>query len=317
MKKRVLSLILALVMLIGVLPVNMLAAEPADELPAQQTVTIETSLDSALADGVYAAAQSPLPVSIRAEADGEAVEHTASLDGEALTGTQAADGWTAYELSFEAAGSYTLTVSAAGETQSRTIVYQPQSAGEPAAEDPAEELPANDPELTPAEETPAEETPAKEIPAEEPKQAPEAVPQTAAQSSDSETAVDLGKVIGTVRVIVENNTADTGAADTGYGTWEAGAAKWHGKLVDKEVTLYENSTAMTCITDAVGDYSMTDSDGYITEIAGLKADPTSYSLGWMFTFNDWFPSHTPPAYRAGKELRDVHLQYGQRYWQFL
>lgn len=304
MKKRVLSLILALVMLIGVLPVNMLAAEPADELPAQQTVTIETSLDSALADGVYAAAQSPLPVSIRAEADGEAVEHTASLDSEALTGTQAADGWTAYELSFEAAGSYTLTVSAAGETQSRTIVYQPQSADEPAAEDPAEELPANDPELTPAEETPAEETPAEEIPAEEPKQAPKAVPQTAAQSSDSETAVDLGKVIGTVRVIVENNTADTGAADTGYGTWEAGAEKWHGKLVDKEVTLYENSTAMTCITDAVGDYSMTDSDGYITEIAGLKADPTSYSLGWMFTFNDWFPSHTPPAYRAGKELRD-------------
>lgn len=304
MKKRVLSLVLALVMLIGVLPVNMLAAEPADELPAQQTVTIETSLDSALADGVYAAAQSPLPVSIRAEADGEAVEHTASLDGEALTGTQAADGWTAYELSFEAAGSYTLTVSAAGETQSRTIVYQPQSADEPAAEDPAEELPANDPELTPAEETPAEETPAEEIPAEEPKQAPKAVPQTAAQSSDSETAVDLGKVIGTVRVIVENNTADTGAADSDYGTWEAGAEKWHGKLVDKEVTLYENSTAMTCITDAVGDYSMTDSDGYITEIAGLKADPTSYSLGWMFTFNDWFPSHTPPAYRAGKELRD-------------
>lgn len=304
MKKRVLSLVLALVMLIGVLPVNMLAAEPADELPAQQTVTIETSLDSALADGVYAAAQSPLPVSIRAEADGEAVEHTASLDGEALTGTQAADGWTAYELSFEAAGSYTLTVSAAGETQSRTIVYQPQSADEPAAEDPAEELPANDPELTPAKETPAEETPAKEIPAEEPRQAPKAVPQTAAQSSDSETAVDLGSAIGTVRVIVENNTADTGAADSDYGTWEAGAEKWHGKLVDKEVTLYENSTAMTCITDAVKGYTMTDSDGYITEIAGLKADPTSYSLGWMFTFNDWFPSHTPPAYRAGKELCD-------------
>ena len=218
MKKRVLSLILALVMLIGVLPVNMLAAEPADELPAQQTVTIETSLDRALADGVYPAAQSPLPVSIRAEVDGEAVEHTASLDGEALTGTQAADGWTAYELSFEAAGSYTLTVSAAGETQSRTIVYQPQSADEPAAEDPAEELPANDPELTPAEETPAEETPAEEIPAEEPKQEPKAVPQTAAQSSDSETAVDLGSAIGTVRVIVENNTADTGAADTSMGS---------------------------------------------------------------------------------------------------
>ena len=304
MKKRVLSLILALVMLIGVLPVNMLAAEPADELPAQQTVTIETSLDRALADGVYPAAQSPLPVSIRAEADGEAVEHTASLDGEALTGTQAADGWTAYELSFEAAGSYTLTVSAAGETQSRTIVYQPQSADEPAAEDPAEELPANDPELTPAEETPAEETPAEEIPAEEPKQAPKAVPQTAAQSSDSETAVDLGKVIGTVRVIVENNTANTGAADTGYGTWEAGAAKWHGKLVDKEVTLYENSTAMTCITDAVKGYTMTDSDGYITEIGGLKADPTNYSVGWMYTFNEWFANDLPTAYTAKKELRD-------------
>ena len=304
MKKRVLSLVLALVMLIGVLPVNMLAAEPADELPAQQTVTIETSLDSALADGVYAAAQSPLPVSIRAEADGEAVEHTASLDGEALTGTQAADGWTAYELSFEAAGSYTLTVSAAGETQSRTIVYQPQSADEPAAEDPAEELPANDPEMTPAEETPAEETPAEEIPAEEPKQAPKAVPQTAAQSSDSETAVDLGKVIGTVRVIVENNTADTGAADSDYGAWEAGAEKWHGKLVDKEVTLYENSTAMTCITDAVKGYTMTDSDGYITEIGGLKADPTNYSVGWMYTFNEWFANDLPTAYTAKKELRD-------------
>lgn len=304
MKKRVLSLVLALVMLIGVLPVNMLAAEPADELPAQQTVTIETSLDRALADGVYPAAQSPLPVSIRAEVDGEAVEHTASLDGEALTGTQAADGWTAYELSFEAAGSYTLTVSAAGETQSRTIVYQPQSADEPAAEDPAEELPANDPELTPAEETPAEETPAEEIPAEEPKQEPKAVPQTAAQSSDSETAVDLGSAIGTVRVIVENNTADTGAADTSYGTWEAGAAKWHGKLVDKEVTLYENSTAMTCITDAVKGYTMTDSDGYITEIGGLKADPTNYSVGWMYTFNEWFANDLPTAYTAKKELRD-------------
>lgn len=300
MKKRVLSLILALVMLIGVLPVNVLASGAEDTLPAQQTVTIETSLDSALADGVYAAAQSPLPVSIRAEADGEAVEHTASLDGEALTGTQAADGWTAYELSFEAAGSYTLTVSAAGETQSRTIVYQPQSADEPAAEDPAEELPANDPELTPAEETPAEETPAKEIPAEEPKQEPEAVPQTAAQSSDSETAVDLGKVIGTVRVIVENNTADTGAADSNYGTWEAGAEKWHGKLVDKEVTLYENSTAMTCLEEALKGYSMTHSDSYVSAINGLKEGGAG---GWMFTLNDWFPNQLSSYYRAGKELR--------------
>lgn len=300
MKKRVLSLILALVMLIGVLPVNVLASGAEDTLPAQQTVTIETSLDSALADGVYAAAQSPLPVSIRAEADGEAVEHTASLDGEALTGTQAADGWTAYELSFEAAGSYTLTVSAAGETQSRTIVYQPQSADEPAAEDPAEELPANDPELTPAEETPAEETPAEEIPAEEPKQEPEAVPQTAAQSSDSETAVDLGSAIGTVRVIVENNTADTGAADTRYGTWEAGAAKWHGKLVDKEVTLYENSTAMTCLEEALKGYSMTHSDSYVSAINGLKEGGAG---GWMFTLNDWFPNQLSSYYRAGKELR--------------
>ena len=85
MKKRVLSLILALVMLIGVLPVNVLASGAEDTLPAQQTVTIETSLDSALADGVYAAAQSPLPVSIRAEADGEAVEHTASQIGRVWT----------------------------------------------------------------------------------------------------------------------------------------------------------------------------------------------------------------------------------------
>lgn len=82
MKKRVLSLILALVMLIGVLPVNMLAAEPADELPAQQTVTIETSLDRALADGVYPAAQSPLPVSIRRRGGRRGGGAHASLDGE-------------------------------------------------------------------------------------------------------------------------------------------------------------------------------------------------------------------------------------------
>ena len=300
MKKRVLSLILALVMLIGVLPVNMLASEPADELPAQQTVTIETSLDSALADGVYAAAQSPLPVAIRAEADGEAVEHTASLDGEALTGTQAADGWTAYELSFEAAGSYTLTVSAAGETQSRTIVYQPQSADEPAAEDPAEELPANDPELTPTEETPAEETPAEETPVEESRQEPEVAPQTAAQSSDSETAVDLGKQIGTVHVSVKNTVADPTNPTCGA-VWRDGFEKWMGTRVDVDVPLYAKSTYVSVLIDAVktlgrgntvldvNNQPVEITESYIASIDGLSRN-ASGTEGWMTTLNDWFIS---------------------------
>ena len=70
MKKRVLSLILALVMVIGIFPVNVLAAE-ADELTqAPQTVAIETSLDAEMADGVFTTAENPLAVKVRASAGG-------------------------------------------------------------------------------------------------------------------------------------------------------------------------------------------------------------------------------------------------------
>ena len=126
MKKRVISLILALVMVIGILPVNVLAAEPAEQVQTPQAVTIETSLDGELTDGVFTTAEEPLDVKIRAAADGETVEHTAKLDGEVLEGTLEEDGWTTYVLSFAQSGSYTLDISAADEEQSRTIVYQAQ-----------------------------------------------------------------------------------------------------------------------------------------------------------------------------------------------
>ena len=131
MKKRVLSLILALVMVIGIFPVNVLAAE-ADELTqAPQTVAIETSLDAKITDGVFTTAENPLAVKVRASADGGTVAHTAALDGKTLDGTLE-DEWTVYALSFAEAGSHTLTICAEETEQSRTIVYQPQAAADEA-----------------------------------------------------------------------------------------------------------------------------------------------------------------------------------------
>ena len=77
MKKRVISLILALVMVIGILSVNVLAAEPAEQVQTPQAVTIETSLDGELTDGVFTTAEEPLDVKIRAAADGETVVYSA------------------------------------------------------------------------------------------------------------------------------------------------------------------------------------------------------------------------------------------------
>ena len=118
------------------------------------------------------------------------------------------------------------------------------------------------------------------------------MPQTAAQSSDSETAVDLGSAIGTVRVIVENTT---------YA--KADGAAWDGTLVDKWVDLVPGSSMMDCIVSALGSYSQTGADsGYITEINGLTAGDGGAASGWMGTLNDWFTNVGFADIKAGDKL---------------
>lgn len=276
MKKRVLSLILALVMVIGIFPVNVLAAE-ADELTqAPQTVAIETSLDAEMTDGVFTTAKNPLAVKVRAAADGETVEHTAKLDGEVLEGTPEEDGWTTYVLSFAQSGSYTLDISAADEEQSRTIVYQAQAAADEADEN----------------------------------------AQINARSNGADTPVSKTQ-IGSVHVIVENHITGTY-----YGEfWMNDVTedqKWTGVRVnDESVPLYDDSTAMSLVVDAVnrldgvhtiyGDAEKkTAPVDFIDAIDGLKgfSDASGYG-GWMVTLNDWFTYEGLNSYSvANGSLRD-------------
>ena len=275
MKKRVLSLILALVMVIGIFPVNVLAAE-ADELTqAPQTVAIETSLDAKMTDGVFTTAENPLVVKVRASADSGTVAHTAALDGETLAGTPE-DEWTVYALSFAEAGSHTLTICAEETEQSRTIVYQPQAAADEADEN----------------------------------------AQINAQSNEADTPVSKTQ-IGSVHVIVENHITGTY-----YGEfWMNDVTedqKWTGVRVnDKSVPLYDDSTAMSLVVDAVnrldgvhtiyGDAEKkTAPVDFIDAIDGLKgfSDASGYG-GWMVTLNDWFTYEGLNSYSvANGSLRD-------------
>lgn len=295
MKKRVISLILALVMVIGILPVNVLAAEPAEQVQTPQAVTIETSLDGELTDGVFTTAEEPLDVKIRAAADGETVEHTAKLDGEVLEGTPEEDGWTTYVLSFAQSGSYTLDISAADEEQSRTIVYQAQDTqdGEQDVQEPQED-PADKSSDEPMDEVLSEDTEETSTLEEAADALFEERSGDAAEqevNTEDETDTNLGAEKGSVRVIVENNAAAPAPASYGYGVWADGATQWSGELVDKTVALYEKSTIGSCIVDALEGYSVTGAmTGYVTEVNGLKADQTNYSAGWMVTLNDWFTS---------------------------
>ena len=289
MKKRVLSLILALVMVIGIFPVNVLAAE-ADELTqAPQTVAIETSLDAEMADGVFTTAENPLAVKVRASADGGTVAHTAALDGETLDGTPE-DEWTVYALSFAEAGSHTLTICAEETEQSRTIVYQPQAAADEADENAQINARSN-----------GADTPVNDA--------------------------DRGEIKGYVRVIVENNTA--ALSNGVYGNfWMDGATPWNGTHIDRSMPLYADSTAMGLVVEAVATKgykiyanldNMTEataSSNYVAAIDGLKAD-TSTSAGWMVTLNDWFTAQGIDMYtvglgnlKDGDEIRAVYTVTG-------
>lgn len=166
------------------------------------------------------------------------------------------------------------------------------------------EEPEEEPEGSTTDEPEPEEEPAAE-PAEEPEQEPEpeetGVP---SEEQDGEALEDeeiellsdeTAAVIGTVRVVVENNTLPV----------SAGAA-WEGILVDTKTELYADSTMMTCVVDALGEYPQEGADsGYIKSINGLGVTEISGS-GWMGTLNDWFTSEGFAAFNAA----DGTLQSG-------
>ena len=115
--------------------------------------------------------------------------------------------------------------------------------------------------------------------------------------------------LGSVRVIVENTTF-TEAVDGGE------APVWTGTKVDKWVSLDKDSSAMTCIKNAIesSGFTQTGADaGYITEIAGLEAFDGGSMSGWMGTLNDWFTSEGFDAYTvANGKLADgdeLRMQY--------
>ena len=90
---------------------------------------------------------------------------------------------------------------------------------------------------------------------------------------------DLGKA----HVIVENTTFTKPV--------DGKAPAWTGTLVDTWVKLTEDSTTMSCVTEALKaeGYTQTGAESnYISEINGLSEHDGGGQSGWMGTLNDWF-----------------------------
>lgn len=110
-----------------------------------------------------------------------------------------------------------------------------------------------------------------------------------------------------VRVIVENTTFSV-----------ADGAPWAGTLVDEWVNIDAESTMMSCVVDALGDYSQTGAESnYISEINGLKAFDGGTMSGWMGTLHDWFTNEGFGAFtvangklEAGDEIRIMYTCNG-------
>ena len=142
MKKRLLALLLALVMLLGCMPAA-LAAEPAAETPA--AAQIVTSLDNALdASGAYETDAASLAVTVSAARGEEALTPAVQLNGDTLTGE---DG--VYTLEFTAAGSYVLRIAADEARRELLITYAPAQAEEEPVQEPVQQ-PAQAPVQAPA-----------------------------------------------------------------------------------------------------------------------------------------------------------------------
>ena len=213
-----------------------------------------------------------------------------------------------------------ISIVPAGAFAQETVQPDSVTAGDVLPEELTEDIieePEGEPEEEPEGSTTDEPEPAEEPaaePAEEPEQEPE--PEETGEPSeeqDGEAQEDeeiellsdeTAAVIGTVRVVVENNTLPV----------SAGAA-WEGILVDAQTELYADSTMMTCVVDALGEYPQEGADsGYIESINGLGVSGMS---GWTGTLNDWFTSEGFAAFNAadgtlqsGDEIRIMYTCNG-------
>ena len=99
---------------------------------------------------------------------------------------------------------------------------------------------------------------------------------------------------GKVQVIVANNTFAKG-----------NGAAWDGELVNKEIRLTADSTAFSCVEEALTGKDLKNSKDYILAIAGLKERDGGETSGWMITLNDWFTNEGVAAFTvANGKLTD-------------
>lgn len=99
---------------------------------------------------------------------------------------------------------------------------------------------------------------------------------------------------GKVQVIVANNTFAKG-----------NGAAWDGELVNKEIRLTADSTAFSCVEEALTGKDLKNSKDYILAIAGLKERDGGETSGWMITLNDWFTNEGIAAFTvANGKLTD-------------
>lgn len=103
-------------------------------------------------------------------------------------------------------------------------------------------------------------------------------------------ASDYGKV----QVIVANNTFAKG-----------NGAAWDGELVNTEIRLTADSTAFSCVEEALTGKDLKNSKDYILAIEGLKERDGGETSGWMITLNDWFTNEGVAAFTvANGKLTD-------------
>ena len=110
----------------------------------------------------------------------------------------------------------------------------------------------------------------------------------------------------TVRVIVENNTF-----------LKSEGAKWDGVLLDRTVTINDDSTAFTALADALNaaEQPLSASGDWIMDIAGVGTETMSSEAwaGWTFSLNDWFATDTLGSFNVSDgTLSDgdiINVQY--------
>lgn len=112
-----------------------------------------------------------------------------------------------------------------------------------------------------------------------------------------------------VRVIVENSTYT-----------KSEGAPWDGVLVDKWVSINDDSTMMTSVVaalDAAGYTQKGAENNYIEEVNGLAAFDGGGMSGWMGTLNDWFCDEGFGGFTvANGKLQsgdEIHIQYTKNY----